>query len=208
MQHGREAALPAKRIVHRPEESFAPVHFVDSGWLLRTRSLPNGNSAATATYVPGDFINLDAITEPTFPETVTTLSAVRVRSLPTSTLEAATQLHPGLSLAIMRRLIADADWLREALAAIGQLNARTRVLVYVYQTYRRLVANGVVPARATAFAFPVHQTALGTIIGTTSVHVNRVLKQLRQENVLKLKSGEIIIADFARFEREATHYLF
>ena len=163
--------------------------------------------AITATYVPGDLINLDCITEPAFAETFLAMTHVKGTVLSAEKLHTAIRENPDLALGVMRRMTADSDWLREALASFGQMQSRDRIQTYIYQTYRRLVANGVVKFRASQFALPLLQKDLALVIGITCITVNRSISTLRKEELLTFANGQISILDFNRFEFEALRLL-
>ncbi|MGI8839910.1 MAG: Crp/Fnr family transcriptional regulator [Caulobacteraceae bacterium] len=52
----------------------------------------------------------------------------------------------------------------------------------------------------TAFDLPLTQQALGWALGLTTVHVNRVLQQLRRDGLIDFRGGVLAIPDPARLE--------
>lgn len=42
---------------------------------------------------------------------------------------------------------------------------------------------------------PLTQTVIGDALGLTPVHVNRILRKLRQRGVMSLKGGSLVISD-------------
>ncbi len=97
-------------------------------------------------------------------------------------------------------MAADAEWLREAVCAVGRLSARERLVMFLYQTHSRMVAAGLIAARAPSFPLPMTQGQLGDLIGMTSIHVNRMLAELRRDGVLRAIGGMIDIHDQPAFE--------
>jgi CRP-like cAMP-binding protein len=55
------------------------------------------------------------------------------------------------------------------------------------------------------FDLPFTQEQLGEATGITSIHVNRVLKQLQNAGVLKFQRGRVAVLDEAKF-REAADF--
>jgi CRP-like cAMP-binding protein len=48
-----------------------------------------------------------------------------------------------------------------------------------------------------SFALPVTQAELSDALGITTVHVNRVLQELRGENLISLRGGALKVLDWA-----------
>ena len=53
------------------------------------------------------------------------------------------------------------------------------------------------------FALPLTQTDLADASGLTAVHVNRMLKRLRDDDLLTFRGGEVTIHDWDRLQRVA-----
>ena len=61
------------------------------------------------------------------------------------------------------------------------------------------------------YALPLTQTDLAECLGLTAVHVNRVLKELREMGLLVFRGGRVTIEDVDRLRRIAefsTDYLY
>ena len=49
------------------------------------------------------------------------------------------------------------------------------------------------------FEMPLTQEQLGEAMGITSVHVNRIVKQLRDDNILEFHRGSVRVIDEQKF---------
>jgi CRP-like cAMP-binding protein len=58
-------------------------------------------------------------------------------------------------------------------------------------------------ADETGYILPLTQADLADVTGLTSVHVNRMLKKLRDEKLLTFRSGRVTIGDWERLQRLA-----
>ena len=67
------------------------------------------------------------------------------------------------------------------------------------ETYSRLLAVELV--KDNSFTWPLTQQDLGEACGLTSVHVNRMLRQLREDGLVELRSGTVQILDRPGLER-------
>ena len=47
-----------------------------------------------------------------------------------------------------------------------------------------------------SFSLPLTQVEIGDLIGISAVHVNAVLKQAREKNIMSIRSRELHILDF------------
>jgi CRP-like cAMP-binding protein len=99
-------------------------------------------------------------------------------------------------------LIAEAFWrdalfesamLREWIVNVGQRQAPARLAHMALELQHRLknaghLSDGWIP-------MPMTQEQLSHALGITTVHVNRVFKQLREENILDYQRGRLRIID-------------
>jgi CRP-like cAMP-binding protein len=58
-------------------------------------------------------------------------------------------------------------------------------------------------ASETEFKCPLSQFVLADALGLTAIHVNRVLRQLREEGLLTLRKGSVRIHDLNRLRKLA-----
>ena len=183
-----------------PDET---IMLIESGWTARRRIVSDGHVQTTAVNIPGDVIGLCALTEPVTVDTVSALSRVEVRSASAVAARAQLADHPEQIYDIVRWLVADADWVRDALSAVGAEQSAGRLCAFLYQTRRRLVTNGRISPDARTFEVPMTQEQMSQSIGATNVHVNRVLRELRESGIVDLHGGTCQILDWREFERRA-----
>jgi CRP-like cAMP-binding protein len=95
----------------------------------------------------------------------------------------------------------DAAVHREWEVSLGRRSAHARIAHLFCEMKARLDLVGL--ADAHGFAFPLTQIDLAECVGLTSVHVNRVLKDLREEGLAQFRSGRVSISDVPRLRRLA-----
>ncbi len=176
------------------------VYLLAEGWITLSHLSVGGRQSVTATYMPGDIINLDTLCEDQPQGRLQSLTRARLICVTTRQLQDAIVAEPKLAFDIFQRMIADADWLREAIGAVAQLSARDALLYFVAQTRRRQIAFGMLGADRTRFALPVSQKELANIIGISTIHVSRSLKDLREMNLFTLRSRMIDVHDLSAFD--------
>jgi len=103
----------------------------------------------------------------------------------------------------------DAATFREWSVNVGQRAAHNRLAHLIVELRERLRLIGGVTGDA--FAMPLTQEQLGEAMGMTSVHTNRILRQLRLDGVLELQRGmvkilnETRLQDLAQFDGRYLH---
>ena len=199
---GKKLEIAAGEKIERSGDEQS-IYLLESGAIMRSQIFVDGKEGTTATYFPGDILNLDLLVEPPRDDMLVTISDSTVRRLAVDKLCSELMDRPELSFLAMRRLVADADWLREALAAVGQLATRDRLVVFLAQSRRRMIAHGTLDPKSHEIPLPFTQTHLGRIIGATPVHVNRTISELRQEGIVEITRRAAYIADIEAFEARA-----
>ena len=81
----------------------------------------------------------------------------------------------------------------EHLVSIGRRNAIERTAHFFMELAERLNLIGL--ATETEFKCPLSQFVLADALGLTAIHVNRVLRQLRELELLTVKKGRVHIHD-------------
>ncbi|MGB3738309.1 MAG: Crp/Fnr family transcriptional regulator [Pontixanthobacter sp.] len=175
--------------------------YVEKGWLNRIHDDECGHDAITATYIPGDIINLDTLVEAEPIGRICALNAARMKVIPVPMLRAAMEADFALTINVIQRLVAEADWLREALSAMGRLDAKGRIIYYFGQMRRRQIAYGTLDRQTARYPMPITQRHLATMVGISVIHANRLTKELRETGLLTLRAKTISLLDIDAFEK-------
>ena len=185
------------------EEAVSDRHvlFVKSGWLMRSHVFENGRQSSTGLYLPNDVLNFEVLIGSSALGEVAALNDASLLRLPASSIAKSLYEDAEMARSLFWRQAADALWLREALQAVGQLNVEDRLVFFVWQTRQRLIDYGGLDPGAHTFDLPLTQGHLGSIIGSTIIHTNRVVRQLREKNLVIIRAQCVNIPDLAAFER-------
>jgi CRP-like cAMP-binding protein len=90
---------------------------------------------------------------------------------------------------------------RERILSIGRRSAVARIAHLICELFARLEVVGLTDGDS--FALPITQLDLADATGLTSVHVNRMLRQLRHEGMMTFRNGIAEIHDLPRLEQTA-----
>jgi CRP-like cAMP-binding protein len=93
-----------------------------------------------------------------------------------------------------RDTLVDAAIFREWMVGLGRREALPRIAHLLCELLIRLKAVGL--AEDHAFELPLTQAELGDALGLSTVHVNRVLKELRGRGLVATKGKRLIIEDW------------
>jgi CRP-like cAMP-binding protein len=81
----------------------------------------------------------------------------------------------------------------EHLVGLGRRSAIERTAHFLLELGARLRLVGL--ASADRFTCPLSQYMVADALGLTAVHINRVLRQLRERGLLTFRDGEVIFDD-------------
>jgi len=161
----------------------------------------NGLRQLVAVHFPGDFVDLHSFPLKTLDHDVATMTEAKVAIVPHSALNELMHTHPELTRKLWFATLIDAAIHRAWLFRLGRLDAVGRVAHFLCETNARLASAGLSDGQR--FALGLTQTDLAEICGLTNVHVNRVMRQLREERLCVFRSSLVEIPDPARLMARA-----
>jgi CRP-like cAMP-binding protein len=152
-------------------------------------------------HVPGDFVDLHGYALKRLDHDVVTLGQARVGFVSHDKLREIQAQEPHLARLFWFSTLLDAAINREWILKLQQLKAHRRVAHVLAEIWYRLGMVGL--GRANGFRSPLTQADLADMCGTTPIHMNRALGQLRREGIAEFRRGLVIVSDRERFERHA-----
>ena len=168
------------------------VFLVLAGFAARYRQLKDGKRHILAYFLPGDhfdalLLGLDG---------VASLSSCRIGFVTRASFQDMLQLQPRIAEATaLTRSIEEATC-REWLLSLGARSALERTAHLFCELFVRLEAAGLVHGES--YYLPVSQADLGSTLGLSPVHMNRMLQDLRQTELIGLKGRTLVIKDRSR----------
>ena len=183
---------PRTLIIRAGEELEVSTLLID-GFLSRYIDDRNGLRQLVAFHVPGDFVDLHAYPLKVLDHDVATITAATVAIVPHTQLNDILEEMPQLGRKLWFATLIDAAIHRAWLFRLGRLDAVGRVAHFLCETNARLVSAGLSDGRR--FALGITQADLAEICGLTNVHVNRVMRQLREERLCIFRSSLVEIPE-------------
>jgi CRP-like cAMP-binding protein len=109
--------------------------------------------------------------------------------------------RPNIAAALWRDTLTDSALFREWICNVGRRDATSRVAHLVLELFTRLKAIGRTDGQS--FSFPATQVLLSDAVGTSVVHMNRVIQELRSQGLLQFERGRFSILDETRLRQIA-----
>lgn len=183
---------PRKNIVLAGEPMDKSILLLE-GFMSRYIDDRNGLRQLVAVHIPGDFVDLHAYPLKVLDHDVATMTAATVAIVPHSALDAITLELPDMTRKLWFSTLLDASIHRAWLFRFGRLDAVGRVAHFLSEANVRLMSAGLSDGRR--FALGLTQNDLAEICGLTNVHINRVLRQLREERLCVFRSSLVEIPE-------------
>jgi CRP/FNR family transcriptional regulator, anaerobic regulatory protein len=167
------------------------VYRLRAGWACQFRDLANGRRSIIDVYLPGDVIGLDGSVHSRPLEEVLTLTAASIETIPAE--DALVELMADRSIALYIAFLLGLRQRRSdsLLAAISGLDARGRLAMMLLDFYARLRRRKLISG--SIYNLPLSQLQIGSYLGITTVHINRVLRSLRSEQIVDLEKHCVTI---------------
>ncbi|ATE64530.1 Crp/Fnr family transcriptional regulator [Rhizorhabdus dicambivorans] len=183
-------AIPPRTILIEAGRPLRHSALIIDGLVCRTISDRDGLRQFVGLHLPGDFVDLHSYALSNLEHDISSVTQARVAIVPHDRID---MLVTDTTLA--RKLwfatLLDAAMHRAWLFRLGRLDAMGRVAHFLCETNARLCAVGLSDGRS--FALDLTQNDLAEICGVTSIHMNRILRQLREDGLVTMRSSLVEI---------------
>lgn len=183
----------------REGSSATECGFIVGGYAYRQKVVESGARQIMSIHIPGEFVDLQNSLFAKADHNVQSLGASTLAMLSRRDLTALIDQHPAVGRALWLDTLVDAAIFREWVVNVGRRDSRTRVSHLICEHVSRLQAVGA--GTELEFQFPITQLELADCTGLTAVHVNRVLQDLRQQELIELRNGKLRILDWTGLQR-------
>ncbi|MCD2325462.1 Crp/Fnr family transcriptional regulator [Sphingomonas sp. IC-56] len=190
---GETVMLPAEHTFITPGKLLDHSTLVLDGIVARYKDLSDGQRQITELHVAGDFADLHSFTLQYLDHSVMTLTPARIVRMPHKALAEITERYPHLTRVYWFGTNLDAAIHREWELSLGRRSAIQRIAHLFCEMQVRLRIVGLASERH--YDLPLTQAVLAECLGLTPVHVNRVLKELREAALVEFRSGRVTILD-------------
>ena len=167
------------------------------GFAIRTIS-ENDQRHVVGVQVPGDFMDLHAFALKRLDHDLVTLGTAKIGRISHERLQQIQQSEPHLARIFWFSTLLDASVHRQWILKLHQLKASRRTAHLLAEIWYRLEHVGL--AQPGGFRSPLTQADLADMCGTTPIHMNRSLGELRKSGIAEFRRGRLMCNDRAALE--------
>lgn len=191
--HRRRRRFPAGGGMVRQGYPSRTAYVLAEGWACSYILLPDGSRQIVDFQIPGDFLGLRSVLFAQSNHTVEPITAIEASEIMTSDLLDAFSDTPRLFTAVMWASARDESVLADHLAGLGRRNSSVRMAHFLLELGARLRLVGLADTKG--YACPLTQYHLADALGLSAVHVNRVLRDLREAGLVTFQNGRVSFDD-------------
>lgn len=145
-------------------------------------------------HIPGDIPDLQSLYLERMDHSLAALTNSTVAYIPHRSLYHLFATHPRVAGFFWREALIDSSIFREWISNIGRRSAPSRIAHVICELYVRFRTIGVVVELT--MPFPFTQTVLADAQGMSTVHVNRIMQDLRSAKLIRVGRKELTILDW------------
>ncbi|GAA0296768.1 Crp/Fnr family transcriptional regulator [Sphingomonas oligophenolica] len=212
LDDGDRAAIHALPYVRRAYEAPAYVlregepakkvcNFVVSGLAYRQKLTSEGARQIVSIHMAGDFLDLQHLFLTYADHSVQALTRLDVAEIDRDALHELVLQRPAVGRAMWTDALVDASIFREWVLNIGRRDARARVAHLLCEFALRMEAAGI--AEHHRYELPMTQEQIGDAVGLTPVHVNRTLRALAADGLIRRERRHISLENWEEIRQVA-----
>jgi CRP-like cAMP-binding protein len=165
-----------------------------SGMACWWKSGADGTRQIVGVHVPGDMPDVQSVHLPVLDASLSTLSSCEIAFIQHEALLQICEDYPRLAGVFWRSTLVDAAIFREWVMNLGARQAAGRIAHLFCEIFFRLKHVGLTEDQS--FTLPMTQNELAQTTGLSTVHVNRVLQDLRAANLITFKASRLTILNW------------
>jgi len=193
--HSRRRSFAARRDMVHEGQVERSAYIVASGWVCSYKLMPSGARQIVDFQIPGDFLGLRSVLFRTADHNIEPITRVQASEVQVRDLLDAFNTAPRLAAAVLWAASRDEAMVVEHLVDLGRRDAKQRMAHFLLELGARLKLVGL--GTNEGYACPLTQYLLADALGLSAVHVNRVLRDLREEGLVSFQQGKVIFENFA-----------
>lgn len=200
--------IPAGAEIVLDGEPYEQTYIVEKGWAIRFKTLSDGRRQILNFVLPGDFIGLFSALFDVADHSVAALTDLTVHPIPPTSLVTLFGGCPRLGAAVAWATARDEAIMSEQVLRVGRRSAYERTGHIFVELLHRLQLVG--QAEDDSFKLPLTQEILADTLGLSVVHINRTLRRLRENGLVRINRDRVFIEDLERLTSMAEfspHYL-
>jgi CRP-like cAMP-binding protein len=167
-----------------------------SGLAFRHKLTVEGARQIVSLHIAGDFVDLDGALLKVADHNIQSLTRCELAIVPVDAILSLTKTHPSIGHAMWVDTLIDGSIFREWVMNVGRRDARQRICHLFCEFALRLEVSGL--GSKAGYELPMTQEQLADCTGLTPVHVNRTLKNLENDKLIKRERRHVFIPNWER----------
>lgn len=196
-------SIPAGRTLVEGDAEHPFVYRLVQGWTGRVRTLSDGRNQYILIFLPGDLFAVKSMYVNRHPDSIVTLSDAVVEQIDHRKLREFSESDPDVAMRLTWQIVEEERRLHSWVVSLGRGSAEERLAMLVTELHGRLVVSGTIARDAREFYLPMTQSQLGDYLGLSAVHINRVLKAIRDSGIATFRNQRMVIHDLDALGRLA-----
>lgn len=192
--HQRRRSFAAGLDLVQQGQSGQAAYILSSGWVCSYKIQADGTRQIVDFQVPGDFLGLRSVLLRTSDHSFEPIGKIEAAEVQQSDLLAAFARTPRLATAILWAVSRDEAMVVEHLVGIGRRDADARMAHFLLELGARLALVGM--GDKDGYDCPLTQYHLADALGLSAIHVNRVLRQLREVGLMTFRDGHVTFHNY------------
>jgi CRP-like cAMP-binding protein len=168
--------------------------FLIQGSACRHKIVVNGGRQIVGLHLTGSLVDFQASLLRVADENVQALTSVQAAAVPLGAVASLIEQRPAVLRALFEDAVAEASIFREWIANVGRRDSRARLAHLLCELAVRQQAAGLSPT--CLYQMPMTQEQIADVVGLTPVHVNRTLRVLESEGLIRRVRRQIEILDW------------
>lgn len=194
--HKRRRTFYAGRDLVHQGQSDQAAYILAAGWACSYKLLVDGQRQIVDFQIPGDFLGLRSVLLHMSDHSIEPVTDIEVTEVLAIDLLDAFARTPRLATAVLWAASRDEAMVVEHLVDVGRRNAAERMAHFLLELGARVALVGM--GSKAGYDCPLTQNLLADALGLSAVHVNRVLRQLREGGMVTFRDGFVAFDDYDR----------
>ncbi|WP_377192820.1 Crp/Fnr family transcriptional regulator [Ruegeria meonggei] len=192
--HQRRRTFEAGRDLVHQGQSEQAAYILAAGWVVSYKIQPDGSRQIVDFQIPGDFLGLRSVLLHTSDHGIEPIVEIEAAEVLVSDLLQAFAETPRLATAILWAVSRDEAMVVEHLVGLGRRDADARMAHFLLELGVRLSLVGMGSKKG--YACPLTQYHLADALGLSAIHVNRVLRKLREDELVTFQDGFVTFNNY------------
>jgi CRP-like cAMP-binding protein len=171
-----------------------------SGFAYRQKLTGEGARQIIGLHIAGDAVDLQHLFLDVADHSIQMLTRGEMAFVALAPFQELVRSRPAIGHAVLVKILVEASIFREWVLNVGRRDARARTVHLLCELAIRLDREGLTDQYG--YELPMTQEQLGDALGLTSVHVNRTLRSLEADGMLKRAKRSISFPDWDKLRSE------